>query len=541
VNGIIVGEATYHATRDTIDFRAAEPVVAKGKAKPLPVWYALGPRSLATVGAPSAAPLVGRTQELSLLVGALRRTRSEARPQLVTIVGVPGIGKSRLVTELFAALDAEPDWVTWRRGRSLPYGDGVSLWALGEIAKAETGVLESDSTADAEAKLNACLERLLDDESEQSWVGGHVRPLLGLTSNTVGAQDRSEKFSAWRRFLEAIALVRPTVLVFEDMHWADDDLVDFVDEVAEWLLDVPMLVVCTTRPELLERRPGWGGGKRNALTVSLGPLSDEETAQVVAGTLDRMPLSTDVHQALLARAAGNPLYAEQFARALSEGSGGLGGLPDTVHGLIAARLDLLPAEEKALLQDASVVGRSFWPNAIAAIAETDIISVEGLLRMLGRKEFVRRDRRSSVAGETEYAFAHTLLRDVAYQQIPRALRAEKHVRAATWIEALSPDRRGDSADLLAHHYQAAIELRAAAGLDTADLVERAQAACNEAGARAAALTAHKSAARHYTAALDLLELLPPDALDRRQVVLAREEAVAGLLASDTASAAGGRR
>jgi predicted ATPase len=372
-------------------------------------------------------------------------------------------------------------------------------------------------------------------------VGGHVRPLLGLTSNTVGAQDRSEKFSAWRRFLEAIALVRPTVLVFEDMHWADDDLVDFVDEVAEWLLDVPMLVVCTTRPELLERRPGWGGGKRNALTVSLGPLSDEETAQVVAGTLDRMPLSTDVHQALLARAAGNPLYAEQFARALSEGSGGLGDLPDTVHGLIAARLDLLPVEEKALLQDASVVGRSFWPNAIAAIAETDITSVEGLLRMLGRKEFVRRDRRSSVAGETEYAFAHTLLRDVAYQQIPRALRAEKHVRAATWIEALSPDRRGDSADLLAHHYQAAIELRAAAGLDTADLVERAQAACNEAGARAAALTAHKSAARHYTAALDLLELLPPDALDRRQVVLAREEAVAGLLASDTASAAGGRR
>ena len=154
MNGVIVGEATFHATRDTIDYRPAEPVVAKGKAKPLPVWEALGARSRATVETPSAAPLVGRTQELGLLIGALERMTSEARPQLITIVGVPGIGKSRLVTELFAAADIQPDWITWRRGRSLPYGEGVSLWALGEIAKAETGVLESDSTADAEAKLS---------------------------------------------------------------------------------------------------------------------------------------------------------------------------------------------------------------------------------------------------------------------------------------------------------------------------------------------------------------------------------------------------
>jgi predicted ATPase len=538
VNGVIVGEATFHATRDTIDYRPAEPVVAKGKAKPLPVWEALGARSRATVETPSAAPLVGRTQELGLLIGALERMTSEARPQLITIVGVPGIGKSRLVTELFAAADIQPDWVTWRRGRSLPYGEGVSLWALGEIAKAETGVLESDSTADAEAKLTACLERLLDDEGERTSLSDHLRPLLGLASVAAPVQDRGEKFAAWRRFLEAIALIRPTVLVFEDMHWADDDLVDFVDELAEWLLDVPLLVVCTTRPELLERRPGWGGGKPNALTVSLGPLSDAETSRVVAATLDQVPLSAELHDALLERAGGNPLYAEQYARAIAEGSGGLADLPDTVHGLIAARLDLLPTTEKALLQDAAVLGRTFWPEAIAAIADEELGAIELLLRALGRKEFVRRDRRSSVAGDTEYAFAHALVRDVAYQQIPRVLRAEKHVRAATWIEALSRDRTGDRADLLAYHYQAAIELRAAAGLDTADLAERARVACYEAGTRAAALNANKSAARHYTAALNLLDLLPPDALEREDVQLAREEAVAGILATDDDS--GGR-
>src|SRR6266545_255446 len=493
VNGVIVGEATFHATRETIDYRAAEPVLAKGKTKPLPVWEALGARSRATVETPSAAPLVGRTQELDLLVGALERTRSEAKPQLVTIVGVPG------------------------------------------IAKAETGVLESDSTPDAEAKLAASLERLLEDEAERTWLSDHLRPLLGLAGVAPRAQDQSEKFSAWRRFLEAFALLRPTVLVFEDMHWADDDLVDFVDELAYWLVDVPLLVVCTTRPELLERRPGWGGGKPNALTVSLGPLSDAETARVVAATLDQAPLSAELHEALLERAAGNPLYAEQYARAIAEGSGGLNDLPDTVHGLIAARLDLLPAAEKSLLQDAAVLGRTFWPEAIAAIAEDDIGAIEVLLRALGRKEFVRRDRRSSVAGETEYAFAHALVRDVAYQQIPRVLRAEKHVRAAAWIEALSPDRAGDRADLLAHHYRAAIDLRAAAGLDTADLVERARAACFEAGTRAASLNANKSAVRHYTAALDLMDLLPPDSGDRQEVLLAREEAAAGVLASgDTA-------
>jgi predicted ATPase len=475
---------------------------------------------------------VGRTQELGLLIGALERMTSEARPQLITIVGVPGIGKSRLVTELFAAADIQPDWITWRRGRSLPYGEGVSLWALGEIAKAETGVLESDSTADAEAKLSATLERLLDDEAERTSLSDHLRPLLGLASVAAPVQDRSEKFSAWRRFLEAIALARPAVLVFEDMHWADDDLVDFVDELAEWLLDVPLLVVCTTRPELLERRPGWGGGKPNALTVSLGPLSDAETSRVVAATLDQVPLSAELHDALLERAGGNPLYAEQYARAVAEGSGGPADLPDTVHGLIAARLDLLPATEKALLQDAAVLGRTFWPEAIAAIADEEIGAIEILLRALGRKEFVRRDRRSSVAGDTEYAFAHALVRDVAYQQIPRVLRAEKHVRAAAWIEALSPDRTGDRADLLAYHYQAAIELRAAAGLDTTDLAERARVASYEAGTRATALNANKSAVRHYTAALNLMDLLPPDALDRQEVEQAREEAVAGILATD---------
>src|SRR5438874_2633324 len=363
VNGVLVGEQTWRATRHTIGYTQRDPVTAKGKSEQLAVWEALQARSIPTVETVSAAPLVGRIEELDLLVSAFERMRREHRPQLVTVVGVPGIGKSRLVTELFGVAEADPEFITWRRGRSLSYGEGISLWALGEIVKSELGVLESDSRAETEAKLATALEGLLEDPSERAWLERQLAALAGLPAEP---GERADSFAAWRRFIEALAERRPLVLVFEDLQWADEELLDFVDALPERVSGVPLLVVCTTRPELFERRPGWGGGKRNALSISLGPLGDADTARIVARSLDQVLLPADTQAAVLARAGGNPLYAEQYARMVAEGIGADAELPETVQGIIAARVDLLAPDEKALLQDASVIGRIFWPGAIDA-------------------------------------------------------------------------------------------------------------------------------------------------------------------------------
>jgi class 3 adenylate cyclase/tetratricopeptide (TPR) repeat protein len=491
VNGVLVGEATYRATRGVIEYVEQDSVVAKGKSAPLQVWEAVEARSRFTVETVSAAPLAGREDEVELLVNTLQRVRRDREPQLVTVAGVPGIGKSRLVAELFAFVETEPDFITWRRGRSLSYGDGVSLWALGEIAKAELGVLESDTRDETEAKLVSGLAELTEDERERTWLARHLAPLLGLPAEQ---DDRTARFGAWRRWIELLADRRPTVLVFEDIQWADDELLDFVDELADWATDLPLLVVCTARPELFERRPGWGGGKRNVLTVSLGPLSDADTARIVAATLERAVLPAETQTALLERASGNPLYAEQYARMVAEG-GRPDELPETVQGIVAARLDLLAPDEKALLQDAAVVGRVFWPGALGAD--------DALLRSLVRTEFIRRERRSSVAEEQEYSFAHALVRDVAYAQIPRSERAAKHRAAAVWIESLPPDRAVDRAEMLAHHYGAALTLAAAAGTVDDELRARARDAFHDAGDRAVALGAYPAAKRHFAAALEL--------------------------------------
>ncbi len=482
VNGILVGEGTYRATRHAIDYREAPPVEAKGKAEPVKVWEAVAARSRfgSDVEQKLRTPLVGRERERGLLADALAHARTEQSAQLVTLVGVPGIGKSRLVAELFQIIEAEPDLTNWRQGRSLPYGERVSFWALGEIVKAHAGILESDDTATAEEKLAGMVDTLTEDEREQEWLARHARPLVGLE----GAErtEREEAFAAWRRLLEAAAEQRSLVLVFEDLHWADDGLLDFVDHLADWATTVPLLIVGTARPELLDRRPGWGGGKRNALTLSIGALSDDETALLLQRLLDRAVLDADAQQAVLQRAEGNPLYAEEYARMLSEHAGGDLPLPETVQGLIAARIDGLAPAEKALLQDASVVGKVFWPGALAGADATALHALE-------RKEFIRRDRRSSIAGETQYAFLHALVRDVAYGQIPRAERAEKHRRIAEWLSSLAGDRAEDHAEMLAYHYREALSLGEAAGLDTASLREPARQAFADGAQRALSLGA----------------------------------------------------
>ena len=501
VNGVIVDETTYRATRHVIDHSPAEPVEAKGKSEPIAVWEATAARSRfgVDVAHEARSELVGRERELGVVRDAFERARHERTPQLLTLVGVPGIGKSRLVFELQRIVEADPDIVTWRQGRCLAYGDGITMWALGEIVKAQAGVLEQDTPDDIAAKVHQAVEDALAGTGDEARVVAHLLALLGISGDPqVGGDRRNDAFAAWRRFLEALAEQRPFVVVVEDIHWADESLLDFLDELVDWVTDVPLLVVATARPELLERRPNWGGGKLNATTLALSPLSDEQTAALIGRLLARPLLAADAQQTLLERAGGNPLYAEQFVELYTEqGSTDELALPETLQGIIAARLDGLPESEKGLLQDAAVVGKVFWTGGF----ERDADEVTATLHSLERKGFVRRQRRSSLEGAGEFAFAHALVRDVAYGQIARADRAAKHRRTAEWIASLG--RPEDHAEMLAYHWSSALDLVRAAGRDDEGLEERTRLALRAAGDRAFALNSFAVAAAQYEEALEL--------------------------------------
>ena len=519
VNGILVDETTSRATRTAIQYRAATAVHAKGKAEPIAVWEATAARSRFGVDVTHHArtELVGRERELAILRDAFERACHERTPQLVTLVAVPGMGKSRLVFELQRIVEADPQLITWRQGRCIAYGAGIAFWALGEVVKAQGGILEQDSAEDAAAKLHAAIGDVIAEDADARWVESHLRPLVGLETETgLGGDRRGQAFAAWRRFLEALVERRPLVLVLEDMHWADDGLLDFVDELMDWLSDVPLLVVCTARPELLERRPGWGGGKINASTIGLSPLSADLTARLISRVLARPLLPAGIQQVLLERAEGNPLFAEQFAQLyLERGSADDLPLPETLQGILAARLDGLSGEEKALLQDAAVVGKVFWTGALRRDRDAT-----PLLHALERKGFLTRQRRTSVEGESEWAFAHMLMRDAAYGQIPRAERARKHRRAAEWIEGLG--RPDDHAELLAFHWNSALELARAAGQDTEELETPARLAFRAAGDRAFGVYAYPRAAAYFGEALGLW---PHDDTERPELLYRRAQAL----------------
>ena len=507
VNGVLVGERTFRATRHAIEYREAEPVAAKGKSAPIRVWEAIG--VLAQPGIDLSrhhSSFIGRERELAALEERVARAASQRSPQFATILGVPGIGKTRLVAELQDATAEADEPPRWRQGRSLAYGDGVSFWALREMVTTEAGILESDSTQKVERKLGKAVRRVVEDPAQADPIATYLGALLGLGGEQVGGADRrGEMFAAWRYFLEALADQRLLVLVFEDLHWADDALLDFVDELVDRVSGVPLVVVATARPELLERRPGWAGGKPSALTISLPPLSESDTTRLVAALLEGPVLPAEARNALLDRSGGNPLYAEQFCRALVE-HGRLEELPESLHGIIAARLDALADVEKRLLQDAAVVGRVFWLGALEAMSGISRRDVDKLLQTLARREFVQRARHSSVAGDTEYAFRHELLRDVAYDEIPRAAKAERHRRAAEWIDSLG--RAEDHAELLAHHYLAAFDYARAAGRDVADVVDRARQALHRAGLRTMGLSANERSVEYFSRAIALVGQLP---------------------------------
>ena len=517
VDGVLVDETTYRATDRAIRYAPAESVQAKGKSEPIVVWQAVEPRAIRPEQSRvDDLPLVGREREVAQLAATMERSRHEPSAQLVTVVGAPGIGKTRLVQELLARVEQAPEIVTWRRGRSLAYGEGAAFWALGEMVKAEAGVLESDSAATTADKLDAAVAAVMVEQRDRDWVARHLRPLVGLEAPTSASAEggRVEAFAAWRRFFESLAEYRPTVLVFEDLHWADDALLDFIDLLADRAGAVPLLIVCTARPELLERRSGWSGGKTNAQTILLPPLTQEATARLVGDLLDQSLLPAETQRALLERAEGNPLYAQEYVRMLTDRgllvreaggwrlTGEPEGLPESVQGIIAARLDTLTEQEKGVIQDASVVGKVAWIGAVCAISDTSDWQAEELLHGLERKQLLRRSRRSSVAGEVEFGFTHALTQEVAYGQIRRVERAHKHERAAGWIEMLSGERE-DKAELLAYHYSTALGLRVQAGEPTDEVATKARDALVEAGRQAEAVNAHQTAARHFAAALKL--------------------------------------
>ena len=470
--GVVVGETTYRSTASQFEFEELEPVTVKGKTAPLRAFRAIRSRGHPGIDLTRRheTPFVGREIDLAILQGLFRKSLAAPSVQLVTVQGEPGIGKSRIVMELASYVDDRPELVVWRQGRCLPYGEGITFWALGEIVKAHAGVLESDGPDEAVSKL----ELVLPDVADRDWFLQRLKPLLGIEAGPT--PDRDELFTAWRRFLELMADADPTVIVIEDLHWADPAMLDFLEHLADRAIGVPLLIVATTRPELFERRPEYASGLRNATTITLDPLTDDETTRLLSGMLEEGSIAPELRKAILARSGGNPLYAEGFVQLLRERGllrrdadawelvpGADLRFPESVQALIAARLDALPADRGTLLADAAVVGTVFWAGAVAAMGERSEAQTNESLHELAKRQLVRPHRRSSLRGETEFSFWHVLTRDVAYAQIPRAARASKHVAVARWIEAHASGRLEDVTDVLAHHYSTALDLVRAGG------------------------------------------------------------------------------
>ena len=542
--GVAVGLATYEATERVFDFDELKPATLKGKSEPVRVFWAKSSRARfgTDLTRTHDSPFIGREIDLALLKGIFDKTVAASSPQLVTVVGEPGLGKSRIVAELFGSLYERPYLIRWRQGRCLPYGEGITFWALGEILKAHAGILESDAPASAGAKL----EVVLPEGSERDWFRQRLLPLLGI--EVTSSAEREELFTAWRRFFEHVAEQDPTVLVFEDLHWADPAMLAFMEHLADRAEGVPLLIVGTARPELFERFPDYANSLRNATPINLAPLTGEETASLISSLLEASVVPSELQTPILERAGGNPLYAEEFVRLLKDkdlliknasswelAEGAEIPLPDSVQALIAARLDTLSHERKAMLADAAVIGKVFWVGAVAAMGSLTETEVTEAMLELSRKELVRPARRSSMAGEVEYAFWHVLARDVAYDQLPRASRASRHVAAAAWIESKAPERLEDLADVLAYHYTAALELAKAAG-------QTGQAAELEAPAlRFLSLAGERALGLETAAALDAFEralALTPDGHPERAGALARfgEAAVQSARYADAATA-----
>jgi class 3 adenylate cyclase len=495
---VLVGADTHAATRESIDYEAVAPQMMKGKAQPVAAWIARAVLSGPGERRLSAGPLIGRDGELHLLESVWRRTVDTTEPHLVTVMGTPGIGKTKLVREVAAAVAGEGARVL--RGTSLPYGERVPYGAFGEVLKELAGIYENDDRQAARDKLAALAERVVPDAAPE--LAEHLAVLLGMGAGD-GDIEQRKLFGAARELVEALAREQSTVFVLEDIQWADRSLLDLLEWLPRRVKEAPALFLTTARPELFDTRPGWAGGLQSYTALPLGPLSMEQTraltALLVSGRSDVQQLVEHTERV----AGGNPLFIEELVAWTAE-RGNVDTFPTTVRAIIAARLDALPDAERRFLLDASVVGEVFWRGALMHLADDDR-AVDELMEELEERDLIRREPSSRVENDTEYAFKHLLIREVAYATVPKATRRDRHRSTAEYLEQVGAGG-GGSATILARHWREAGEPERA--------LEHLLVAAEQAGRG----WAKEEAVNLYTQAL---ELVPADDQARQKQIEVR--------------------
>ncbi len=510
---VYVGDATRQATEAAIVYEDRGTHLLKGKAEPVRLWRAqrvAAGRGGALRATGLEPPFVGRDRELRLLKEYLHGTGEEGRARLLSIVGIGGVGKSRLGWEFFKYIDGLSEDVYWHRGRCLAYGEGVAYWALNEMVRMRAGILENEPAESAREKLRSAVEEFVADPEERRWVEPRLAHLVGLEERV--ATDPRDLYAAWRFFFERLASRYLTVLMFEDLQWADSGLLDFIEYLLEWSRTSPLLVVTLSRPELTEKRPGWAAaGKRGVTGLYLEPLSGEVMDRLLEGMVPGLP--EDLKIRIRERAAGVPLYAVETVRMLldrgllveeggayrAEGSLESLEVPESLHALIAARLDSLQPEERQVLQDASVLGKAFTPGALRAISAVPDDAVDGALSGLVSKDLltIQSDPRSPDRGQ--YVFLQDLVRSVAYGTLARRDRKLRHLAAATYLESAWSEEE-EVAEVVASHLVEAYDADRDAQ-DAEQIRGRARDALVKAGDHAASLAAASSAQHYYERAL----------------------------------------
>ncbi len=515
--GVLVGETTERAANQGIAFEAAGEQMLKGKTAPVPAYRAV--RVIAEVGGKNRAggleaPFVGRDDDFRLLKDLFHSTGRDKRPRLVSVMGPAGIGKSRLAWEFSKYTDGLVEDTYWHAGRAPSYGEGVTFWPLSEMVRARAQLTESDDEPTTRAKIHDTVAEWITDESERHWVEQALLALLGLGEPLPGGRD--ELFSAWRTFFERIAARGTTVLLVEDLQWADSGMLEFIDHLLDWTKSLPIFVITLARPELLERRPDWGAGRRNFVSLSLEPLADADMQALLDGLAPELP--TEIRKTIVKRADGIPLYAVEMIRMLvAEGRlterdrvyvpvGDVSAVPvpETLTALIAARLDGLAAAQRTILQDAAVLGQSFTMPALAAVSGAGEKALSDTLANFVHRELLtlNADPRSPERGQ--YSFVQALIREVAYNQLSRHERKARHLAAARWFETLGDD---ELASALAGHYAAAHGY-AAPGAEADALAAQARVALRAAAERARSLGSHQQAVTLFRQALELTEAVP---------------------------------